>query len=200
MKIETVKGKGMVVAGNDVDTDRILPARFMKSIVFSGLEEHAFEDERKAFSRRGDLHPFDDPKNSDAVFLIAESNFGCGSSREHAVQSLARRGIKAIAAESFGEIFLGNCRTVGVTAFTMSAADLSEARKLAKAGESFTIDLIQSRVSAGSQTFAMQMDEGVRKQFTTGKWDTLAELLSTKDAAREKGMSLPNFGTEHGLF
>src|SRR5438093_2103751 len=117
-RILSVAGRGLPLRGNDIDTDRIMPARFLRSVSFEGLERHVFEDDRAA----DPTHPFNDPRYTGAAILVVNANFGCGSSREHAPQGLARFGIRAIVGESFSEIFLGNCAVLGIPCFTAERA------------------------------------------------------------------------------
>jgi 3-isopropylmalate/(R)-2-methylmalate dehydratase small subunit len=123
-KIQIVEGRALPIRGVDMDTDRIMPARFLKSITFEGLEQHVFEDDRRAATRSGQVHPFDDPTFQGASILLANRNFGSGSSREHAPQGLNRWGIRAVVAESFAEIFFGNSLMIGLACVTASARDV----------------------------------------------------------------------------
>ncbi|UYM22848.1 3-isopropylmalate dehydratase small subunit [Streptomyces sp. AD16] len=132
-RITTVSGTTVVISGNDIDTDRIIPARFLKHLTFDALGDHVFEDDRKQQHARGGTHPFDLPERSGAGVLLAAKNFGCGSSREHAAQALYRWGVRAVVGESFGEIFRGNCGTIGLPCVTLSAEDAEEARTIALA-------------------------------------------------------------------
>ncbi len=191
MKIETIQGHAVVLHGNDIDTDRILPARFMKSIVFSGIEAHLFEDERAMFRKRGEVHPFDRKAFADESIVIAENNFGCGSSREHAVQALHRNGIRAVIAGSYGEIFLGNCRTVGVAAVQVVGDELETVRRAGSAGEVITISLERRSVEGRGFAVPFTMDEGVRSQFLNGTWDTLSQVLAGAEKARSLAAGLP---------
>ena len=195
--VVSVKGKAVTVRGNDIDTDRIIPARFLRCVSFDGLTGHAFEDDRLQLQEAGKVHPFDDPKFKDAEILVGGSNFGCGSSREHAPQALKRwnKGIKAIVAESFAEIFFGNCTTLGIPCVTASAADLE---KLMKANEAdptvdMTVDLEKMTVTFGGDTISVSMPEGPRKQLLTGCYDPTVELLSAEADIKKTAASIPYF-------
>src|SRR6476620_623566 len=124
--IQIVEGRALPIRGEDIDTDRIMPARFLKSITFEGLDTHVFEDDRLAAKRSGQVHPFDEPKYQGASILVANRNFGAGSSREHAPQGLRRWGIRAIVAESFAEIFFGNSLMIGLACLTAPASEVEK--------------------------------------------------------------------------
>jgi len=188
-EIKSVTATGIPLLLDDIDTDRIIPARFLRCVTFEGLGEHAFEDDRKQ-----DLsHPFNQPQFQGAGILAAGRNFGCGSSREHAPQSLMRWGIKAIIAESFAEIFFGNCGSLGIPAVKASRADLE---KLAAAidanpGMEITIDLQKLIVTAGDLSFPVTMPDSARDALVTGQWDYLGLLLNGADKISAHAKSVP---------
>ena len=188
-QIKSITATGISLLLDDIDTDRIIPARFLRCVTFDGLGEHAFEDDRQ----QDPSHPFNQPQFQGAGILAAGRNFGCGSSREHAPQSLMRWGIKAIIAESFAEIFFGNCGSLGIPAVKASRADLE---KLAAAIESdpklkVTVDLETMKVAAGSVTFPITMPDSARDALVTGQWDYLGRLLSAADKVREHAKTVP---------
>jgi 3-isopropylmalate/(R)-2-methylmalate dehydratase small subunit len=187
------RGTAVAVRGNDIDTDRIIPARFLTVIVFDGLGAHVFADDRAEEARAGRLHPLDTPGAATASVLIANKNFGCGSSREHAPQALARFGVQAIVAESFAEIFFGNCSSIGVPCLT---ADVGSIARLMAAAEGdpatpFAVDLNAMTVTAGEVTVEASMPAGTRELFLTNRWDSLAELLEAKEQSLTLGNTLP---------
>lgn len=191
-----IEGKAVVVDGNDIDTDRIIPARFLRCVTFDGLGEHAFEDDRLQQKQAGQTHPFDEPSRADAEVLIVNANFGCGSSREHAPQALMRwnRGIKAVVGESFAEIFFGNCVALGIPCVTASHEDIEQLKAAAAdPGTIVEVDLKAGQVRAGDLSVAVHMDEGPRSQLMSGRWDSTAELLSGRDAAQQTASALPYF-------
>src|SRR5262245_57229374 len=148
-RIERIVGPAIVVRGHDIDTDRILPARFLRAITFEGMERHLFEDERRAMSARGETHTFDDAARRQARVLIVNANFGCGSSREHAPQAIRRFGIQAVVGESFAEIFFTNSITIGLPCVTVAHADIERLMAVAEAAANamFTVDLVARCIS-----------------------------------------------------
>jgi 3-isopropylmalate/(R)-2-methylmalate dehydratase small subunit len=190
-----IKGQGIVLHGNDIDTDRIIPARYLRTVTFEGLGDHVFEDDRAQQKQQGRTHPFDEPKFRDATVLLVNKNFGCGSSREHAPQALNRwhKGIRAIVGESFAEIFMGNCVSLGMPCVVVDAASVEGLQKAVAADPSVTVtvDLQDKIVSAGALRVPLRIPEGVRQQFLDGRWDTTGELLANRDAIVGLAKKLP---------
>ena len=178
-KILSVTGRGVFVPGDDIDTDRIIPARYLKCVTFDGLGEFAFYDEREKAKRNGTPHPLDDPRFAGANILISGSNFGCGSSREHAPQSLYRFGFRAVLAESFAEIFFGNSITLGMPCVALSRADLLiVADAVAKNPQTeIVVDVQNRRVTCAGKSYAAQIPASAHEALVTGKWDAIADLL-----------------------
>ena len=191
--IKTITGRGVPVRGNDIDTDRIIPARFLRCVTFDGLGAHAFEDDRKQLTAQGKTHAFDDARFQGAKVLVANSNFGCGSSREHAPQAIAKWGITAIVAVSYSEIFYGNCIAMGVPCLKVSVADSEAIQTLIENDPKVevTIDLEALQVRVGPKAFAAQMADGPRKQFVTGAWDATGELIEGAAAVKATAGRLP---------
>ena len=188
-----IAGTAVSLRGNDIDTDRIIPGRFLKAVSFAGLEQHVFADERSARRDSADPHPFDDPTRRAASLLLVEKNFGCGSSREHAPQALRRWGITAVIGESFGEIFAGNCLALGVPCLRVTPAD---AACLRDAGESdaarrFAIDLEEKTIRSGNLVVAVELPEGARAQLLDGSWDATSTLLAAGGAIERVASLLP---------
>jgi 3-isopropylmalate/(R)-2-methylmalate dehydratase small subunit len=189
-RILSVTGRGIPLRGNDIDTDRIMPARYLKVVSFEGLEQHVFEDDRK--TNRGP-HPFGDMRYQDAAVLVVNSNFGCGSSREHAPQGLARFGIKAMIGESFSEIFLGNCSVLGVPCFTADHETIDKLQSLIEQSPDTIVDanVETGVITAGPLKFQASMPAAVRDAFVQGKWDPTMMLLDKFDDVRGVAKHLP---------
>ena len=194
-----IAGKAVAVGGNDIDTDRIFPARHMLCVTFAGLGRHAFEDDRKELRNAGKVHPFDDPRRAEARVLLVDRNFGSGSSREHAPQALLRwnKGIAAIVGESFAKIFFGNCTAIGIPCVTARPEDLRALRSAVDADPDLevTVDLESLQVRAGALLIPVSLPETDRLQLVRGRWDSTAELLEGKTLVAEKAGSLPYYGT-----
>ncbi len=193
-----INGTAIAVPGNDIDTDRIIPARFLRCVVFDGLGEHAFEDDRAQLKDAGKTHPFDDPTYRNATVLLVNKNFGCGSSREHAPQSLMRwnKGIAAIVGESFSEIFFGNCVALGIPCVTTDEASIQRLMAEAQRDPKLTlkVDLEAMTVRAGGVTVKVAMPDGARGQLMAGRWDSTAELLEGTASVKQTASALPYFG------
>jgi 3-isopropylmalate/(R)-2-methylmalate dehydratase small subunit len=192
-----VTGTGIVLRGNDIDTDRIIPARYLRTVVFDGLGEHAFEDDRAQLTRAGQVHAFDEPKFCNAELLFVNRNFGCGSSREHAPQAIKRwgRGIKAVVGESFAEIFFGNCVSLGIPCAVVNASGIEQAMKRIELDPRtpITLNIEEKRLTLGDLSMPFEMGDGVRQQFLDGRWDTTAELLANKTQIVATSEKLPYF-------
>ncbi len=184
-----IEGRFIALPGHDIDTDRIVPARYLKSVTFAGLGDHVFEDDRE----QNRHHPFDDPRFQGASILVVGRNFGCGSSREHAPQGLMRWGIRAIVGVSFGEIFFGNCTTLGIPCLTAEPADVEWLMDAAvrDPGLEGVVDLEGSLVRFGARTVPARMPEGARAQLVSGTWDATGVLLEAGDVIERTAQGLP---------
>jgi len=191
--ITRVGGRAIAIDGHDIDTDRIMPARFLKAVTFEGLQAHLFEDDRIEATGRGLVHPFDDASRAGAQVLIVGRNFGCGSSREHAPQAIARWGIRAIVGESFAEIFFGNSLMLGLPCVTIDGATRAALASLVAADPSLevTIDLQARAVTAGDLSAAASIAEPARHALVTGAWDGTALLLADYEDVRRTAEKLP---------
>lgn len=178
-KITTVTGKGVYVPGSDIDTDRIIPARFMKCVTFDGLGEYLFYDVRHHEDGREKAHPLNDPKFAGASVLISGVNFGCGSSREHAPQAIYRAGFRAVIAQSFAEIFYGNCGALGIPCAAAAAEDIEKLAAAVRAdpGVEITVDVEKCRVFFGEENFPVHLPDTSREAFLSARWDPIGELL-----------------------
>jgi 3-isopropylmalate/(R)-2-methylmalate dehydratase small subunit len=184
-----ITGRGIPVPGNDIDTDRIIPARFLKEVTFESMGEHAFEDARK----QNPEHPFNSPVYRGASVLVVGQNFGCGSSREHAPQALMRWGIRAIVGGSYGEIFFGNCVMLGIPCLTVSQADLEWLqREIGRAPQTpVHVDVDKQEVRFGERVIKGAVPDGARKQLVAGTWDSTAVLLDAGAAIETAAGKLP---------
>ena len=190
MKRERIAGTACALRGDDIDTDRIIPARYLRVVTFDGLGEHAFEDDRE--QAKGN-HPLDDDRFAGAKILVVGDNFGCGSSREHAPQSLMRFGFEAFVGISFAEIFRGNCTALGLPCVTLAPADveaLLESVDLDPTQE-VVVDLVARTVTSRVGTVAASLPDGARQQLLEGTWDGTAVLLEAGEAIERTAASLP---------
>ena len=188
-KITQINGQCLSLIGNDIDTDRIIPARFLKCVNFDSLGESVFEDDRATLKGQ---HPFDLEEYKNATILIVNSNFGCGSSREHAPQALMRWGIKAIIGESFADIFYSNCIAIGIPCFTLPKKSLLEIQKYNDNQFLFLeIDLRNSLAKSKDLSFNLEIKETSRKMFLSGEWDATSTLLENEKLIENKLTQLP---------
>ena len=188
-KISGVSGKCISLVGDDIDTDRIIPARFLKCVDFESLGDAVFEDDRKDLKGK---HPFDLKLNQNASILLVNSNFGCGSSREHAPQALMRWGIKAIIGESFAEIFYSNCIAIGVPCFTLAKKDIKSFQVRAEKGNLFfEIDIKNVIAIEGSTKHKLELKESSKNMFLSGEWDATSTLLNNIKLIENKIDNLP---------
>jgi 3-isopropylmalate/(R)-2-methylmalate dehydratase small subunit len=191
--IASVRGRGVPIPGNDIDTDRIIPARFMKCVTFDGLGEYAFYDVRHDADGRPIDHPMNDRRYAGASVLLVGRNFGCGSSREHAPQALARAGITALIGVSFADIFAGNCAQVGLVAVEAAETEVERLAQLCAESPSteITIDLERMEVLTEGYSFSVNMPPSRRRNFLAGEWDSAATLLANEASARATATRLP---------
>lgn len=192
-KITSVNGRAVNVPGNDIDTDRIIPARFMKCVTFDGLGEFVFFDVRHDPQGNKIDHPIDRPEHQGATILLSGANFGCGSSREHAPQAISKAGFKAIIAENFAEIFFGNSTTLGMPCVTAAREDIAKiaAYVAANPDKEITIDLVALEVRFGGQTVKIAQRDTARDALINGRWDAIGELIDGKSAVAETAAKLP---------
>ncbi len=191
--ISQVTGTAVALRGDDIDTDRIMPARFLRALTFEGLGDHVFEDDRTACATRGALHPFDAPRAEAATILVVNRNFGCGSSREHAPQGLARRGIRGIVGHSFAEIFFGNAASLGIPCAVAGADAIGALMDHVERQpqDVVVLDLHQMTVRAGQFCAPVELPGSVREAFLDGTWDATGLLLEQFAQVQELAARLP---------
>jgi len=192
-KITSVAGRGVYVPGSDIDTDRIIPARFMKCVTFDGLGQYFFYDVRHDLAGNLKDHPLNDARFSGASILVSGINFGCGSSREHAPQALSKAGFRAVIAQSFAEIFFGNCATLGIPCVMVAAAGIEALGAAVNEDPSLeiTIDVAAGEVRYGGRSVPATIPSSARDAFLSGQWDPIGELLDGAGAAAETAGKLP---------
>ena len=195
-KIVEITGTALPIRGHNIDTDRIIPARFLRSVSFEGLEAHLFEDDR---AQAGDTHPVSSGTFSGARLMFVNTNFGCGSSREHAPQAIRRRGIQAIVGESFSEIFFGNAVALGMPCATVSADTAASllARAEAHPDTVFTLNLVDMRIEGGGVSASVALPPAAREAFLDGSWDATGLLLDNFAEVRAVAAKLPYIGGWH---
>jgi 3-isopropylmalate/(R)-2-methylmalate dehydratase small subunit len=188
--VERIAGRACVLRGDDIDTDRIIPARFLRCVTFDGIGEHAFADDRQ--QAKGD-HPLDDPRFRGASILVVGRNFGCGSSREHAPQALMRFGFQAFVGASFAEIFAGNCTALGLPCVTLAEADLEALRESVSLdpAQQVVIDLVERTVLSRAGIAKAGLRDGVRKALLEGSWNATAVLVDAGAAIERTAERLP---------
>ena len=187
--VNVASGRAIPLRGNELDTDRIMPARFLRAVTFEGLERHVFEDDRKD----DPAHAFNNAKYNGAAILVVNSNFGCGSSREHAPQGLLRYGITAIVGESYSDIFLGNSSVLGMPCFTADKASIEALQTLIEQAPDtvVTVRVDTGIVTAGSLSVQAALPHGVRDAFLTDQWNPTSMLLADFDRVRDTASKLP---------
>ncbi len=187
--VRIVRGRGVPLRGDNIDTDRIIPARFLRAITFAGLEAHVFEDDRQANAS----HPFNDPGYAGATILLVNANFGCGSSREHAPQAIRRRGIRAVVGESFSEIFFGNAVALGLPCLSARHEDVEALLSVVEEqpGVELTVDVEQLIVTAGGRAVRAHLPSAARQSFLDGSWDATALLLDRFEEVERVAGRLP---------
>ena len=189
-EIKSIRGRSFVIKGDDIDTDRIIPARFLKCVSFSALGEQVFADDREELKGQ---HPFDLDQNKGANILVVNDNFGCGSSREHAPQALMRWGIRLIVGESFAEIFFGNCLALGIPCITASKEEITNLQNLVnkKPQQIWDFNLEELTFSNQKESFKLALEEGAYKMLYSGKWDATSQLLDEEERINKTVKKLP---------
>jgi 3-isopropylmalate/(R)-2-methylmalate dehydratase small subunit len=192
-KITSVSGRGVYVPGNDIDTDRIIPARFMKCVVFDGLGEFLFYDVRHTPEGAPTGHPIDRPEHKAATILLSGANFGCGSSREHAPQAIHKAGFRAVIAENFAEIFFGNSTTLGIPCVNAAREDIAKVAAAIEADPNIelTVDVAALEVRFGAEKIKITQRESARDALVNGRWDAIGDLIDGLPAVLATAAKLP---------
>lgn len=188
--IHAVQGRPVVLRGNDIDTDRIIPARFLKCVTFDGLGEQVFADDRAELKGQ---HPFDRPEHQGASLLLVNRNFGCGSSREHAPQALMRWGIRGVVGESFAEIFHGNCLALGIPCLVASSEQIQEIQSSAEQNPDATanLSLDPPSLELADARWELELASGPSQMLRSGQWDGTSQLLANASALEATAARLP---------
>ncbi len=189
-EVKLVAGRGIPLTGNDIDTDRIIPARFLRCVTFDGLGAQVFADDR---AHTNGQHPFDQPQYQGATVLVVNANFGCGSSREHAPQALAKWGITAVVGESFAEIFFGNCVAMGIPCVTAAPETTKRLQEILTANPQaeITVDVESLEVRCGDFSAPVSMGAGPHQMFITGTWDACGQLVAHAEEIKATATKLP---------
>ena len=192
-KITSVSGRAVQVPGNDIDTDRIIPARFMKCVTFDGLGEFLFYDVRKNLDGTEKPHPLNEARFKGATILLSGANFGCGSSREHAPQAISKYGFRAVIAENFAEIFFGNSTTLGIPCVTAARDDIAKIAAFVESNPQaeVVIDLVKLEARFGGHAVKIAQRESARDALINGRWDAIGELLDGIPAVKTTATTLP---------
>ena len=193
IKIVKNTGTALPMRGNEIDTDRIIPARYLKEVTFARMGDYPFFDERYSSDGKKKDHPFNDPEYSGASILFVNKNFGCGSSREHAPQALNRFGIKVIVGESFAAIFAGNCTMMGVPTVTASEKDIQQLMKSVEDNPKteYTVDIDNKTLTYGKVKIAIDLPDTYRTALTMGSWDSTALLRANLEQVKQTAKKLP---------
>ncbi|MGM0372418.1 MAG: 3-isopropylmalate dehydratase small subunit [Halobacteriota archaeon] len=189
-RVTSVSGTGVPIRGNDIDTDQILPARFMKVVTFEGLGQYAFYDQRVESE---DPHPLEDDRFREGSIMAVNANFGSGSSREHAPQALMRWGVEGLIGESFAEIFRGNCLSLGLPTVTADSETVTEIQDWIEANPDgdIEIDVAEATVTYGGQEIDVEIDDAQQRALTEGTWDTTAVMRANFEQVRDRAAALP---------
>lgn len=195
--VQRISGTALIIQGEDIDTDRIIPARFLKCVSFDALGDQVFADDRLELAGE---HPFDQERFKGASILIVNGNFGCGSSREHAPQALMRWGIRAVVGVSFAEIFFGNCLALGIPCASASPDQILAIQALVNddATRHWTLDLEEMALASDQDRWDVTIDAGPRDMLRSGRWDATSQLLDNSSKVEDLMNRLPylnNFAT-----
>ena len=192
-KIDSIAGRGLPLRGHDIDTDRMIPARYLRSVSFEGLEQHLFADDVAQAEEQHAVHPLKDPSYAGASILVVNRNFGCGSSREHAPQAIRRRGFRAVVGESFSEIFFGNAVALGMPCVAASASDVDRLQQSIESDPptELVLDLRAMQLRARDITVGVWLPTAARESFLDGTWDAMGLLLNQYEEVEATRRRLP---------